>query len=71
LFFDGSVCSQGRGIGCLIISPHGMEYEFSTWLEFECTNNQAEYEALLCGVEMIVETGAKLVKIFGDSKLVV
>jgi ribonuclease HI len=71
LFLDGSVCSQGRGIRCLIISPHGMEYEFSTWLEFECTNNQAEYEALLCGVEMIVETGAKSVKIFGDSKLVV
>jgi hypothetical protein len=39
LFFDGSVCSQGQGIGCVIRSPHGMEQEFATQLEFACTNN--------------------------------
>jgi hypothetical protein len=58
LFFDGSMCSQGQGVGCIIESPHGVEYELSIRLEFECTNNQAEYEALLVGLETLVELGA-------------
>jgi ribonuclease HI len=70
LFFDGSVCSQGQGIGCVIVSPHGVEYELSIRLEFECTNNQAEYEALLTGLETLVELGALQADIFGDSNLV-
>jgi ribonuclease HI len=71
LFFDGSVCNQGCGIGFLVISPYGEKYEFSTRLEFECTNNQAEYEALLSRVELMIDMGARAVKIFGDSKLMV
>jgi ribonuclease HI len=71
LFFDGSVCSQGQGVGCLIMSPHGIEYELSTHLEFGCTNNQAEYEALLSGLEALNDIGVDKVEIFGDSKLVV
>jgi ribonuclease HI len=39
LFFDGSVCSKGRGIGCVMTSPHGMQYELFVRLEFMCTNN--------------------------------
>jgi hypothetical protein len=27
LFFDGSVCSKGRGVGCVMVLPHGMQYE--------------------------------------------
>jgi ribonuclease HI len=71
VFFDGLVCGQVRGIGCYIILPHGAEYELSIQLEFECTNNQAEYEALLSGVETAIELGAKLVDIFGDLMLIV
>jgi ribonuclease HI len=40
-------------------------------LEFECTNNQVEYEALLSGLEVLDDMGIDKVKIFGDSKLVV
>jgi ribonuclease HI len=71
LFFDGSMCSQRQGIGCLIVSSHGVEYELSIWLEFECTNNQAKYEALLTGLETLVELGVLHAKVFGDSNLVV
>jgi ribonuclease HI len=70
-FFDGCVCSQGRGIGCFIKSPKGAEYEVSTRLEFGCTNNQSEYEALLTGLEVLVEVGAERVEAYGDSELVV
>jgi ribonuclease HI len=55
LFFDGSVCSHGQGVGCMIRSPNGLENEFSIRLEFECMNNRAEYEALVSGLEILVE----------------
>jgi ribonuclease HI len=71
MFFDGSVCSQVQGIGCFIKSPNGMEHELSIRLEFECTNKQPEYEALLSGLEVLIDLEVKKVESFGDSKLVV
>ncbi|CAN6551667.1 unnamed protein product [Malus baccata var. baccata] len=35
------------------------------------TNNQAEYEALIIGLEILIELGAIEVEVFGDSKLVI
>ena len=29
LFFDGSTCDRGAGIGIVLISPQGRKYEFS------------------------------------------
>jgi ribonuclease HI len=71
LIFDGSVCSKGHIVGCFIISPSGVEYELSIRLEFECTNNQTKYEALLSGLEALVDMEAKDVYVYGDSQLVV
>jgi ribonuclease HI len=71
LFFDGSVCNQGQCIGYIVRSPHGVEQEFSIRLKFACTNNQAKYEALLSGLELLSDVGARQVDIFGDSQLVV
>jgi hypothetical protein len=56
-FFYGSVCAQGQGVGRFIVSPHGIEYKVSIRLEFWCTNNQAEYEALLSGLEVLFTWG--------------
>ena len=39
-------------------------------LDFECTNNQAEYEALVIGLEILQELKAENVLIMGDSQLV-
>jgi ribonuclease HI len=71
LFFDGSVCSQGQGVGCFVISPYVVEHEVSIRLEFECTNNQAEYEALLNDLAILADMGAWSMEAYGDSKLVV
>jgi hypothetical protein len=49
LFFNGSICTKGNRIGCVMISPHGVRREVSARLEFKCMNNQAEYEALAFG----------------------
>jgi hypothetical protein len=37
LFFDSSVCSRGQGVGCVLVPPRGMYYEFAIRLEFACT----------------------------------
>jgi ribonuclease HI len=71
LYFDGSVCNEGQGIGIVFISPSNVSFDFSSQLKTYCTNNQAEYEALLFGLELLNCTGVKHVKAFGDSQLVV
>jgi len=71
LFFDGSTCERGAGIGIVLISPWGRKYEFSLPIVATSTNNQAEYQALIKGVELLREVHADAVEVFGDSMLVV
>jgi ribonuclease HI len=40
-------------------------------LKTYCTNNQAEYEALLFGLEPLYNIGVKHVRAFGDCQLIV
>jgi len=50
LFFDGSTCDRGAGIGIVSISPRGRKYEFSLPIVATSTNNHAEYQALIKGL---------------------
>ncbi|XP_057745163.1 uncharacterized protein LOC130963029 [Arachis stenosperma] len=71
LYFDGSCHKGGVAIGILIISPSGEPSKFLFELNYSCSNNEAEYEALIMGLELLLERGVKNVEIFGDSQLVV
>ena len=71
LFFDGSTCEQGAGIGVVLISPRGKKYEFSLPIVATSTNNQAEYQALVKGLELLREIRVDIVEIFGDSMLII
>jgi ribonuclease HI len=71
MYFNGSVCGDGCGIGILVVSPQGAMYSFSIRLPTACTNNLAEYEAVRKGMELLLEAGAEVVEIFEDSKLVI
>jgi ribonuclease HI len=71
LYFDGSVCNEGQGIDIVLVSPSNATFYFSSQLKAHYTNNQAEYEALLFGLELLDYMGVKHVKVFGDSQLVV
>ena len=69
LFFDGSTCDRGAGISIVLISPRGKKYEFSLLIVATSTNNQAEYQPLIKGLELLKEVHADAVEIFGDSML--
>ena len=71
LFFDGSSCKQGDGFGIVIISPWGASFEFAFQTKHKTTNNQAEYEAILKGLQLLHEVKAESIEIFGDSQLVI
>src|SRR5688572_23311791 len=71
LYFDGSSCGAGSGIGIVLIPPQGASYDFSLPIEASATNNQAEYQAVLKGIQLLREIKAHAVEIFGDSMLIV
>ncbi|XP_075499321.1 uncharacterized protein LOC142537713 [Primulina tabacum] len=70
LKFDGSSTETAAGAGIVITSPRGMKIALSFNLGFPCTNNQAEYEALIIGLEILKYLWAKELLISGDSQLV-
>jgi hypothetical protein len=71
LFFDGSSCGKGGGVGILLISPRGEMFDFAIPIQPTVTNNQVEYEALLRGLQFLKEAKAISVEIYGDSELVI
>jgi ribonuclease HI len=71
LYFDGSVMKTRAGAGLLIISPLGEHMRYVVRLHFPAPNNMAEYEALLCGLRIAIETGIKRLDVRGDSQLVI
>jgi len=71
LFFDGSTCDRGVGIGIVLISSQARKYGFSFPIVATSTNNQAEYQALIKELELLKEVHADAVEIFRDSMLVI
>jgi hypothetical protein len=67
LFFDGSACREGQCVGVVLVSPKGSVFEQSIHLEYYCTNNQAESEVILLGLQILSFMGIIHVKEFGDS----
>jgi len=71
LFFDGSTCDEGAGIDIVLISPQERKYEFSLPIIATSTNNQAEYRALMKGLELLREIRVDAIEIFDDFMLAI
>ena len=71
MHFDGSCSNEGNGDGIILYSHVGKIHNFSYRLEFVCTNNVIEFEALLLGIENAYNLGCGHLTIFGDFELVV
>ncbi|KAL2248677.1 UNVERIFIED_CONTAM: Ribonuclease HI [Sesamum indicum] len=57
--------ANNGGAGILIQGPKGIEIEVAARLSFPVTNNEAEYEALVLGLELAHEAGARDLEIEG------
>ncbi|GKC53526.1 putative nucleotidyltransferase, ribonuclease H, partial [Tanacetum coccineum] len=55
LFTDGASSSDGLRAGLMLVNPEGKEYTYALRFEFETTNNEAEYEALIAGLHIAKE----------------
>jgi hypothetical protein len=69
--FDGSKMYAGLGAGVVITSPKGDKLRYVLQLHFACTNNVAEYEALLHGLCIAKEMGISRIYCYSDSVHVV
>jgi ribonuclease HI len=73
---DGAWCHAGAGIAAIITSPTGVKYRYATCLSFalesdRCTNNIAEYEAIILGLRKLRALGVTTCIVRTDSKVVV
>lgn len=59
LFLDGACTKNGLGIGVIIESTESKIHPHDFKLQFECTNNESEYEILIQGLEMEKNMGIK------------
>ncbi|XP_019457605.1 PREDICTED: uncharacterized protein LOC109357992 [Lupinus angustifolius] len=71
IFIDGSSNPRGSGTGILLEDGQGVTIEHSLPFTFPTSNNQAEYEACIAGIQLAKEVGAHKVLICSDSQLAV
>ncbi|RVX15817.1 Transposon Ty3-G Gag-Pol polyprotein [Vitis vinifera] len=68
---DGASRSSGSGVGLLLQSPTGEHLEQAIRLGFSASNNEAEYEAILSGLDLALALSVSKLRIYSDSQLVV
>ncbi|XP_062075551.1 uncharacterized protein LOC133779627 [Humulus lupulus] len=71
MYTDGASKSQGASIGVVLEAPSGLKIEEAICLEQSTTNNEAEYEALIYGLELAREMGIQRLNVRGDSQLMI
>ncbi|XP_075666120.1 uncharacterized protein LOC142635953 [Castanea sativa] len=67
---DGSSNKHVRGVGIVLHTPEGDKIECMIRLDFPTTNNEAEYEALVAGLDLAIAAGAKSVVVHSNSQVV-
>ncbi|KAL0307749.1 UNVERIFIED_CONTAM: hypothetical protein Sangu_3013200 [Sesamum angustifolium] len=71
MYFDGASHKEGVDAGVVFVTSKGEVLPYSFTLTEHCSNNVAEYQALILGLEIAVDAKQLPLKIYGDSQLVV
>ncbi|KAL0462747.1 UNVERIFIED_CONTAM: hypothetical protein Slati_0162300 [Sesamum latifolium] len=70
LHVDSSSTLAGSGAGAILTSLEGDGLEYDLLFDFKTSNNKAEYEALIVGIRMALDAGARNLITYSDSQLV-
>ncbi|XXG88270.1 hypothetical protein AAC387_Pa12g0503 [Persea americana] len=70
VFVEGSSTSKRAGAGIVLQSLEGLVIEQALTLGFKASNNEAEYEALIAGLNNAKILEARRIVVFSDSQLV-
>ena len=69
---DGNTPRRKAGAGVVFVTPtKGVIYHSFSLLKQECSNNEAEYEALIFGLVTALNMGIFYLYAYGDSQLVI
>ncbi|KAK4382997.1 hypothetical protein Sango_2819300 [Sesamum angolense] len=71
MYFDGASHKEGADAGVVFVTSEEEVLPYSFTLIKKCSNNVAEYEALILGLEIAVDAIQLPLKAYGDSQLVV
>ncbi|KAJ0453839.1 putative ribonuclease H [Helianthus annuus] len=71
LYTDGVSNKDGAGVGLRLVSPDNQEFTYAIRPEFKSTNNEAEYEAFLAGLRLVIKLVVQNLEVHVDSLLVV
>ncbi|GJR30823.1 putative ribonuclease H-like domain-containing protein [Tanacetum coccineum] len=55
----GSLCLEGSGVRLILTNPEGVEFTYALRFEFDVSNNEAEYEALMAGLRIAEQMGVQ------------
>ncbi|KAL0416819.1 UNVERIFIED_CONTAM: Retrovirus-related Pol polyprotein from transposon gypsy [Sesamum latifolium] len=69
LHVDGSSNTNNGGAGILLQGPNEVKIEVAARLSFTTNNNKVEYEALILGLQLAYEAGARELNVCTDSQL--
>ena len=71
LSVDGAANSQGSRAGLILTSPKGIDIEYALRFGFQASNNEAEYEAVIAGLNLAHSMEVDQLEVCSDSQLVV
>ena len=64
---DGSSNGEGSGAGLLLEDPQGDVYSYALRFNFAASNNEAEYEAVIAGLQLARKLEASHILVYSDS----
>ena len=71
MYFNGASHHEGAGAGIVFFTSEEDVLPYAFTLTQLCSNNEAEYQALILVLEMTVDMKQLRLEVYGDSKLII
>ena len=71
LFVQGAANAQGSGAELILTSSEGIDIEYALRFRFQASNNEAEYEAVIAGLNLAHSMEVDQLEVCSYSQLVV